>query len=145
MTQLRQKREEDKSKEAGKLKGKEALLKEFDAKIEEKENCYFRLNYKSQKRYNRTKMLKERKTRENSYNDKHFEMKLNGIHGAELPSFYQTNKEWWKVRDGYKQNPKNASHCQLVQDNKFWSRNDMILLADFTTEEGPQDSFKANK
>lgn len=110
MSQLNKQKAEDQKNEAAKLRGKESLLKDFDAKIEEKENCNFRLNHQSQKRYTRTKMVKERKARENSYNDKNFKMKLTGIHGADLPSFHQTNKEWWKVREGYKQNPKNTSH-----------------------------------
>lgn len=142
MTELRKSRIQQKADENAVFKGKEKMLKEFDAKIEEKENCIYRKNYVKHKRYTRSKMIKDRNDRENSYNAEHFQMKLTGIHNEEPPKFYKTNKEWWKIRDGYVEQPKNVSHHLLQQENKFWSRNDMVLLADFSTEEAPQQPFK---
>jgi hypothetical protein len=87
-------------------------------------------------------MQKNRKDKENEYNHQHFKLKIKGVHGGDIPLFQQTNKEWWKLRDGYNSNPRNTSQIQLHQDNKFWSRNDAILLADFSTEEAPLNAFK---
>lgn len=119
-------------------------IREFDSKVNNKENMFTRKNFQKCKRYTRTKMLKERTEFNNSYNAEHFKLKMLGVHGGELPSFYQTNKEWWKQRKGYVENPNNISHCQVQQDNKFWSRNDPVLISDFTAEPAPQDAFKVH-
>jgi hypothetical protein len=87
-------------------------------------------------------MDKERTDKENKYNEQHFKLKILGVHGGDLPQFHQTNKEWWKLRDNYVENPINNSHHQVVQDNKFWSRNDLMLLADFSSGEAPKDPHK---
>lgn len=88
-------------------------------------------------------MLKERKEKDNKYNAEHFVLDVNGIHPQQIPSFYNSKKEWWKARDGYVENPKHKSQAQMKQDNKLWSRNDQMLLADFTDEEAPKDPFRA--
>ena len=142
--QLFEKRERKKTKDIEKFHGKVKSIREFDSKVEIKENVIYNKNWKKNKRYTRTEMIKNRKDKENEYNKQHFKLKMIGVHGQDLPTFAQTNKEWWKLRDGYKSNPKNISHWQLQQDNQFWSRNDQILLADFTGEEAPLDAFKVH-
>lgn len=87
-------------------------------------------------------MNKERTEKENKYNEDNFKLKILGIHGGDLPQFHRTNKEWWKLRDGYVENAANNSHHQIVQDNKIWSKNDLMLLADFSSEEAPKDPHK---
>lgn len=47
------------------------------------------------------------------------------------------------MRNGYKSNPKNKSRLQMMQDRKFWSKNDILLLGDLSMDLNPQtDSFK---
>jgi hypothetical protein len=59
-------------------------------------------------------MVKNRLEKRNQYNDANFKLK----------------------------NPTNKSHHQVVQDNKLCSRNDLMLLADYSTCEGPSDQLK---
>ena len=89
-------------------------------------------------------MLIDRRNKENEYNEKYFKQKGRGASGEDLPSYYKTNKEWWKLKSNYVDEPANISQWKLKQDNKFWSRNDPILLADFTSEEAPLDVFKVH-
>lgn len=121
---------------------KERTLKDFDKRVEEKENSYFRMNYQQGKRKTRSKMVQQRTIRENEYNKNNFKQKIQGVNGPNIPSFYKTDKMWWKKKDRYIQNPKNISQGKVLQDNKLCSRNDMILLADFSTNEAPQQPFK---
>ena len=49
----------------------------------------------------------------------------------------------WEHRPGYIKQPEHQSRIQLLQDRKFWAKNDLMLLGDLTFEENPQlDSFK---
>lgn len=137
-------REKKKTKDIEKFHGKVKSIREFDSKIDIKEEIIYKKNLSKSNRFTRTEMINNRRNKENEYNQQHFRLKIKGVHGGEIPLFQQTNKEWWKLRDSYKVNPRNTSHIQLQQDNKFWSRNDPILLADFSSEEGPLDAFKVH-
>lgn len=56
----------------------------------------------------------------------------------------QDRRRHWEFLPGYTAKPANASRIQMLQDRKFWARNDRLLLGDLTLEENPQtDSFKA--
>jgi hypothetical protein len=87
-------------------------------------------------------MVKNRTEKGNQYNDENFKLKILGVHGGDLPQFHQTNQEWWKIKENYVENPTNKSHHQVVQDNKLCSRNDLMLLADYSINEGPPDQLK---
>ena len=87
-------------------------------------------------------MLKDRKKAGEKYNKSHFKHKIEGVHGGDLPLFYKSHKEWWKNKKNYIENPWNTSQAKLLQDKKLHSRNDLMLLSDFTTKEAPQNSFK---
>jgi hypothetical protein len=89
-------------------------------------------------------MLIDRKNKENDYNQNNFTLKIIGVNGDKIPMYYKTNKEWWKLRQDYTEKPANTSQRQLQQDNKFWSRNDPIYLADFSNEEAPKDPNKVH-
>ena len=67
-----------------------------------------------------------------------------GVHGKELPKFSesQSNKEWWKTKSGYSEQPLYKSHKLLKQDQKFWAKNDEMYLADTMSEMAPTDPFK---
>ena len=66
-----------------------------------------------------------------------------GVHGMELPKFSHDEeaKHWWKYQP-HEANPKFQSRVQLKQAQKFWAKNDEMLLADKKCDEGPQDHFK---
>lgn len=50
----------------------------------------------------------------------------------------------WEFRAGYVAKPAHASRIQMLQDRKYWAKNDPLLLGDLTLDENPQiDSFKA--
>lgn len=127
-----------------KYKDRVKSVQEFDSKVNQKENAFNSKNYKKYKRYTCTAMLIERKNKEKEYNEKNFRLKIIGVNGDKIPSYYKTNKDWWKLRQDYVEQPANTSQRQLQQDNKFWSRNDPILLADFSNEEAPKDAFKVH-
>ena len=125
------------------LNSKEQKMTDYDQKTNKKEHAYYRLNHQTRNRYTRSQMVDERKKKEDKYNSDHFQLKIKGMHGGDLPSFYKTKKEWWKWQKFYVENPENKSQSLLIQDRK-WARNDDILLADFNTEEAPKDAFKVH-
>jgi len=67
-----------------------------------------------------------------------------GIHGRELAKFSeaQNSKEYWKLRDGYKEFPSSTSNLELRQTQKYWAKPDRMLLSDIHEGEGPRDPFK---
>lgn len=93
-------------------------------------------------------MEEDRKKRMLEYNMKVFGNVSIGIHGRELPKFNDAsdkktcNKEWWQKQNSYRENPKFQSLKMMKQSNKFWAKNDDILLADIGEEEAPKDTFK---
>ncbi|CAI2363543.1 unnamed protein product [Moneuplotes crassus] len=140
-TQLQTRRLSETRKENAKIKTQKKL-EDFDRGIIDKENSYFRMNYQPEVRRTRSNLIQNRTNRENEYNQKHFKLKVLGVNGPDIPSFYKTNKEWWKKRKEYVENPRNKSQAQMLQNNKLGSRNEMIVLADFSINEAPQQSFK---
>ena len=67
-----------------------------------------------------------------------------GLHGCELPKFSETqaSKEWWKMQQASKEDPKVQSRLLLKQTQQYWAKNDRNLLADVSHELPPQDPFK---
>lgn len=80
------------------MKGKVKSIRDFDAKIEKKENSILCLGHKQTKGYTKRKMLQERRKTENEYNAAHFKLKPSKMHRGELPTFFETQKEWWKLK-----------------------------------------------
>jgi hypothetical protein len=132
------------SNENLKFKGKERTLRDFDSKIEQKENCYFRMNYKKGDRYTRTKMLISRRDQEIAYNSKNFKINRSLIYqfdpyspkdqkAAEeskrpLPSFYKVVKH---------------HPDKLGKDNMFFRIvNSQVLSEEVSAEDMPDDPFK---
>jgi hypothetical protein len=63
-----------------------------------------------------------------------------------LPLFSNTkDKEFWKLSKRYEDNPKNKSQKLYWQDNKYWAKNDEMLLGDTKTGENPIDPFKKER
>ena len=69
-----------------------------------------------------------------------------GIHGGELPKFSEAreSKTWWHYQQDRKQNPLVQSATVLKQSQKFWAKNDLILLGDKTNEGAPKDQLKTS-
>ena len=78
------------------------------------------------------------------YNLKTFGRVAIGVHGKELPKFSEEepSKQWWKLKKGFNSNPKYQSSKLLKQEQKFWSKNDQMYLADTKDEPAPVDPFK---
>ena len=80
------------------------------------------------------------------YNMRTFGKVSIGVHGKELPKFAEETdssvKEWWKLKNGYSENPQRQSAKELAHSKKFWSKKDLMLMADVTKEPGPIDPFK---
>ncbi|CAI2363551.1 unnamed protein product [Moneuplotes crassus] len=120
----------------------EKKLEDFDLRIKQRENSYFRMNHHPNERKTRSKMVPHRTDRENVYNKKHFKPTFQGVNGPDIPSFYQHQKEWWKCSKEYVESPVITSQAKLKQNAKLGGPCDNILLADYSVEEAPQQAFK---
>ena len=69
-----------------------------------------------------------------------------GVHGCELPKFSEAkeSKTWWNYQQDRKQNPLVQSATVLKQNQKFWAKNDLILLGDKTNDGAPKDALKTS-
>ena len=71
-----------------------------------------------------------------------------GIHGNELPMFSDTreSKTWWQLQKDKKknENPMVQSAALLKQNQKFWAKNDLTLIADHTKDSAPKDPLKTS-
>ena len=91
--------------------------------------------------------IKDQKRREiNEYNIKTFSSQALGVHGHELPKFSEseTNKEFWKLKDGYYENPKFQSQCEYLESIKYYKPPGEELLLNEHRDEDPNwiDPFK---
>ena len=91
--------------------------------------------------------IKGQKRREiNEYNIKTFSSQALGVHGHELPKFSEseTNKEFWKLKDGYCENPKFQSQCEYLESIKYYKPPGEELLLNEHRDEDPNwiDPFK---
>ena len=63
-----------------------------------------------------------------------------------LPSPIEDRRKYREFRAGYLPKPAQQSRIQYLQDQKYWAKNDVLLLGDLTLEENPQtDSFKKER
>jgi len=66
------------------------------------------------------------------------------LQSLQAPDQYHNQKRHWELQPGYVQRPRYASRLQMLQDGKFWAKNEQMRLGDITLEENPPiDSFKA--
>jgi hypothetical protein len=99
-------------------------------RLNEREDEVFAKLYSDQDRFCLTK-LKEKRRKENfDYNLHTFSRKHIGVHGHELPKFSEDeeHKEFWKYRDGYVDNPKINSQVEYKETNKFWKKQEEMLV-----------------
>lgn len=66
------------------------------------------------------------------YNMKTFGKVSIGVHGKELPKFSedQSVKEFWKLKNGFAENPNHKSAKELHFKKKYWAKTDELYLAD---------------
>lgn len=82
------------------------------------------------KTYEQIKDKRRKETLE--YNVAHFSEQPMGVHGHELPKFSdsENNKEFWKLREGYVENPKFTSQVEFLEDRKYWKKKEDLYLSE---------------
>lgn len=84
----------------------------------------------NRKTYNQ---IKEKRRNESlEYNLKTFSKQTIGVHGHELPKFSENEelKEYWKNKEGYKENPDINSHIVYKENVKYWKKPEDLLIND---------------
>jgi len=115
-------------------------------RLNEREDEIFAKLYSDKERLTYSK-IKEKKRKEiNEYNIKTFSSQALGVHGHELPKFAEseTNKEFWKLKEGYCENPKFQSQCEYLESIKYYKPPGEELLLNEHRDEEPNwiDPFK---
>ena len=79
-----------------------------------------------------TKLKEMRRIKQNEYNLKTFADHPKGVHGHELPKYStsENTKEFWKLQDGYVENPKHKSQFEYLQEIKYWKKPEELLLSE---------------
>lgn len=59
-----------------------------------------------------------------------------GIHPKKLPQYSQNkdDEKYWQIQPKYLKKPENTSHLLMMQNRKFWAKNDQMLLSDKSNE-----------
>ena len=101
-------------------------------RLNERENEIFKNLYKSEEGMTFNKIKEKRRKETNDYNMKTFANQPIGVHGHELPKFSENEdtKEFWKFRDGYCENPPFQSQVEFLENQKFWKKNEELLIND---------------
>ncbi|MCQ2820963.1 MAG: hypothetical protein MJ252_27205 [archaeon] len=99
-------------------------------RLQEREDEIFSKLYQREngKTYEDIKEKRKKETLE--YNTKHFSVHPLGVHGHELPKFSENEgtKEFWKLRDGYLENPKFNSQVEFLEDIKYWKKREDLYI-----------------
>ena len=64
------------------------------------------------------------------------------IEEKELPKYRDHHKQWWTLRRNHKTSAGERSRVKLKQQQKFWAKDDKILVSDVDGTEAPIDPFK---
>ena len=101
-------------------------------RLKQRESCFLRVQYKENDGKTKKKVEEDRKKEMVEYNSKTFGKVAIGVHGKELPKFKdeKDSKVWWKLRSGFTSQPHWQSAKEMQQTNKFWAKNDDMLLSD---------------
>ena len=101
-------------------------------RLDERENEIFKNLYKSEEGMTFNKIKEKRRKETNEYNMKTFANQPIGVHGHELPKFSENEntKEFWKFKDGYCENPPYQSQVEFLENQKFWKKNEELLIND---------------
>jgi hypothetical protein len=101
-------------------------------RLNERENEIFKNLYKSEEGMTFNKIKEKRRKETNEYNMKTFANQPIGVHGHELPKFSENEdtKEFWKFKEGYCEHPTYQSQVELLENQKFWKKNEELLIND---------------
>ena len=115
-------------------------------RLNEREDEIFAKLYSDKERLTYSKIKEKKRTEINEYNIKTFSSQALGVHGHELPKFAEseTNKEFWKLKEGYCENPKFQSQCEYLESIKYYKPPGEELLLNEHRDEEPNwiDPFK---
>ena len=115
-------------------------------RLNDRENEIFYKIYSEKEGQTYTKIKEQKKKETNEFNLKVFSKQTIGVHGHDLPKFSQSksNKEFWKLKEGYCENPKFNSQCEYLESFKYYKPPGEDLLLNEHREEEPKwvDPFK---
>lgn len=108
-----------------------------------REDEIFDMAYYHGERKTLNKLKEERKKEMCEYNMKVFSNQTIGVHGHELPKFSDSEfKEFWKYNEGWIENPEYQSRVEMLENKKYWKKNEDLLIKDFKEEIPEADDFK---
>ena len=129
--------------------GKKLMNVNFKNEVErlnEREDEIFAKMYSNEDRKTFTKIKEQRRKETNEYNIKTFSKQTIGVHGHELPKFSENEKmkEWWKLKDDYKEKPLYQSWNEYTEKKKYYKPPGEDLLLNEHRDEEPNwvDPFK---
>jgi hypothetical protein len=129
--------------------GKKLMNVNFKNEVErlnEREDEIFAKMYSNEDRKTFTKIKEQRRKETNDYNIKTFSKQTIGVHGHELPKFSENEKmkEWWKLKDDYKEKPLYQSWNEYTEKKKYYKPPGEDLLLNEHRDEEPNwvDPFK---
>ena len=115
-------------------------------RLNEREDEIFARLYSNKEGLTYSKIKNEKRKQINDYNIKTFSKQTIGVHGHELPKFSEseTNKEFWKLKEGYCENPKFKSQCEYLESIKYYKPPGEELLLNEHRDGEPNwiDPFK---
>lgn len=117
------------------------------SRLKEREDEIFAQLYSNESRLTYNK-LKEIRRKENlDYNMHTFSKQTIGVHGHELPKFAENEevKEYWKHREGYKENPDVNSHAVFKEKLKYWKKSEELLVNEHQDNIPNPDAFSKVK
>jgi hypothetical protein len=117
------------SQEISKILNSRRHLNEVE-RLKQREDEIFDKLFQSEDGFTLTKLKEQRRLKLNEYNLKTFSEHPKGVHGQELPKFssHENTKEFWKLREGYVENPKHQSQLEYLQGIKYWKKPEELLL-----------------
>jgi hypothetical protein len=119
------------SQEISKILNSRKHLNEIE-RLKQREDEIFNKLFQSEEGFTLTKLKEQRRLELNKYNLKTFAHRPRGVHGHELPKFSanENTKEFWKLREGYVENPKHKSQLEYLQEIKYWKKPEELLLSE---------------
>ena len=119
------------SQEISKILNSRKHLNEIE-RLKQREDEIFNKLFQSEEGFTLTKLKEQRRLELNKYSLKTFAHRPRGVHGHELPKFStsENTKEFWKLREGYVENPKHKSQLEYLQEIKYWKKPEELLLSE---------------
>ena len=119
------------SQEISKILNSRKHLNEIE-RLKQREDEIFNKLFQSEEGFTLTKLKEQHRLELNKYNLKTFAHRPRGVHGHELPKFSanENTKEFWKLREGYVENPKHKSQLEYLQEIKYWKKPEELLLSE---------------